>query len=396
MNHSISPVNQLKAIIFAGYLSLGWSWPLSVHSGIPFIAIFGGLVSFAFVIALLENYRTDIKLIGVVSIILGVIAIMSVLTQGSLLFNRTSILPLSLLAFVFLVNKRNIHYICSALTIFTVVALVCSWISFFYTLLGGEHFGVIKNPDGRGNALYLLSYSNSVFGKIIRPSFVYDEPGAFSFFICFVVILRELLSRDNKTSLVIMFFGVITFSLTHVLLFFLYSFYLNRTYSLLMLCLVLVLISLFVQYLGLFDFFLERFVVEDGKLSGDNRSREIDYYLNSITPRIFIFGNVECYKGGVDLCADGPITATPLAPNYRQGLIGVFYQTIILVLPFFSVLLKKRFHLIWLMFFLLLIQRPYYSGFGYSLMVITMVYCFLVTFKERDLVSFSDVKLRRF
>ena len=92
-------------------------------------------------------------------------------------------------------------------------------LSFFYALLGGAPLWGFPNPDGRENYLYLLSLTNSVWGGFIRPSAIYDEPGAFSFFICSVVTLRVLLGFDKKLTWFLALSGLITFSLAHIIFF---------------------------------------------------------------------------------------------------------------------------------------------------------------------------------
>lgn len=365
-----------KRIILVIYLFLGWSWPFSVHTGIPFAALFLLLFAATVLIAFIENSSINRIALSVVFVSLGVVFLFASVAQNMVYLSRVMVLPLTFLCFLVLFTRQSQDSVCDGLSLCALVAVLLSLVGFAYAFLGGEHLGVIKNPDGRGNALFLTTYSNATFGNIIRPSFWYDEPGSLSFFICTVVVFREILGKSRKLSIVLMLGGIITFSLTHLLVCLLYSQYIYRYSIYIFGFLVALLLGLLLPFLDFLDFFLSRFEVVDGRLAGDNRSREIDYYMESITSNIFVFGNAGCYVGNVDVCSSGPITATPLAPNYRQGLIGLTYQAVVSLYLFLVMLCSKAYRVPALILFLLLLQRPYYSAFGYSALIILILFAF--------------------
>lgn len=96
------------------------------------------------------------------------------------------------------------------------VFIILSIIGVLYHLMGGHSLFSLVNADGRDNNFYLSTFSNSETFTI-RPSAIYDEPGAFSFYICTLVIMRSRLRMSCQISAILLIGGMITQSITHVL-----------------------------------------------------------------------------------------------------------------------------------------------------------------------------------
>lgn len=365
-------LDSCRSFGLALYLILGWSWPFVYHTSIPFIALFGLFFLFSVALGFLSRAWVPVPLIALILCWLVGVFSLGVISQSQLFVNRTIVLPLTLLAVFILMTQGSVRRLSNMMTWFAYLALFCAWLSFFYALFGGDRSTVIPNIDGKPNSLFLFSYSNAVFGNVIRPSFIYDEPGAFSFLLFFIALFRRILGFRERETLLILFGGLITFSLTHAVLLCIYLASLKIRLAGLLFVLAIPSI-LILSNIEKFDFFFERFQLEDGRLQGDNRSREIDFYFESVTPEIFFVGNVNCYSHDKDVCATGPISATPFAPSYRQGLVGLIYQSMCWVVLMLIGFYHRRHLVVCVILGLMLLQRPYFSAFGYSAMISVLI-----------------------
>jgi hypothetical protein len=114
----------------------------------------------------------------------------------------------------------DINYFVDKLSILFTILLILAIISFVYFTLGGPPIFSLKNADGRYAFFYLTSFNNG--SETIRPTGIFDEPGAFSFFVCLLVIYRDILNKSKDQSLLILILGFVTQSLTHIIFFSIY------------------------------------------------------------------------------------------------------------------------------------------------------------------------------
>ncbi|HAZ3859399.1 TPA: O170 family O-antigen polymerase, partial [Escherichia coli] len=104
--------------------------------------------------------------------------------------------------------------------------LCCAVIGFIYAAIGGSAIYTITNPNGREFYFYLTTFTVTNYSGFIRPSAFFDEPGALSFYICFVVMLREILwPRKRALNFALLAFGIVTLSLAHIVFTILYVIY---------------------------------------------------------------------------------------------------------------------------------------------------------------------------
>ena len=357
-------------------VAISWSPLLPGLLGIPFSAALfvAFVVHFTLTTA---RYGTSRLALGFCVFWLCASALMMVLSDSVILLTRTA--PIALLVFSAYQTCRipgMAERLCKVLTIFLQIGVVCAAIGMVYAFAGGQPLLTITNVDGRENSLYLTTMSNFVFLGIIRPSFIYDEPGAFSFLICAVVALREILRMSRGPSLMMLVLGILTFSITHMIILLLF---LVTRYGALRTAIVLaaVLVPLVPRFQGLEElaFITDRFSVVDGDFSGDNRSDQLTNFARIANPTIFAFGDIECQWHVDKTCeAHGDISSSPVTPVYKGGLLALLTQIAVhvgLIVAFFR---RKTFRFGALAMSLLLLQRPYFEIAGYGFLTYLIVF----------------------
>lgn len=248
---------------------------------------------------LLKN-KISLRAIILAAFILAIGAI------ASLVARSTSQLGISFLLVAYILFGTIIQKIIGSqaflrhVNLWMATILIFAWVSLAYFYLGGDALLTIQNPDGRPNHLFLASFTNSndyAFWGIIRPSGLYDEPGALSFVTTLVVIINEYHKPRTKAALLLMLAGMVTLSVTHAILLSIYFIYyaiesLSRLqlYALLAAIASTILITASTIELdkesALYRNFLIRLTFNsDGKLSGDNRSTQIDSFASDFMHR---------------------------------------------------------------------------------------------------------------
>lgn len=258
-----------------------------------------------------------------------------------------------------------------------------SFVSLIYLKMGGGELYTFLNPDGRTNYLFPFTLTNSFWDELIRPSGIYDEPGAFSFFICTTVVLRDLLGFSKKNSFIMLISGLITLSLAHVV--FLIIYLLNFRISFRNL-----LISFFTMFLGfiyfsnidksdiLYNVFFIRFTINNsGKLIGDNRSQNLlnAYDLLKKNPQYIITGIPK--KSDLSL-NEKEYGANPLGFILNYGLV-LFIPYLIIVLIFLSSIFRGLQYSSLFGFGLLILQRDYLYVLCYGFLISA---CLLIYLKK--------------
>lgn len=284
---------------------------------------------------------------------------------------------------------RDCGFLVELLTFIAVVSILACLISQVYALLGGEHLIEFQNPDGRSNRWYLFSGTNAFYGigggkVLIRAASIFDEPGAYSFFLIFTVILRTCLLKgksDLKNNFILLMGFITTLSLTHFLIMILYYFLIGKKVNNLALVIFSVLIFAFLTTLVDLSSFTSRFEVSsDGSLKGNNRTAQISNFSNVVNRDIVLWGNLQCTE--MNNCQlDGDISSSPVTPTYVNGLAGLMFQTtthffliIAAILAFVYVKRPSYIIFVTIALSLLLLQRPYFFSKGYALMVFSSLF----------------------
>lgn len=270
----------------------------------------------------------------------------------------------------------------SAASTSLLIIAIGAWIGVVYAFMGGSSLYTIQNPDGRANELYLTTFSNWSIGNLIRPAGLFDEPGTLSFLICFVAALRSRLHQSVRMTWTLLVLGLVTTSLAHVAYMLLHAIqdwrllWTKKKYLVAAgLVGAFVISNVDLPESAESAAFLSRFVVEDGKLGGDSRSELLSSALEQIDLGVFLFGlDSDCVVHPSE-CASKGYGDFGETPAGMILLLGIFLSA-----PYFFVLgwtlylAVRQANLVYIGLFLVLLQRPYVSTFGYSLLILLVVF----------------------
>lgn len=327
------------------------------------------------------------------------------LTLPTAIFWRESGVILFPIYFVFsfiiisISNRENISKFSEISTLFLLIVSTGAWIGFIYALLGGESLFSIENPDGRENAFFLTTFSNFYIGSFIRPSGIFDEPGSLSFIICFIAGLRHKLDQPKKATWQLLLLGIITLSIAHFIYVIFHALQ-DRSYLLsgkktLISVISIICLLIATSFFAAGDeaeIFFSRFVVTDGKLTGDSRSDLFYSALDRIDSVNLFFGlDVDCIVKS-KVCegkGHGQFGETPAGIILLLGLFLSFPYFLILIWLLYSAILWRDFVATGLL--LLLLQRPYVMNYGYSLLILIAV---LDYGKKVSIVGSSGLRLK--
>jgi hypothetical protein len=243
-----------------------------------------------------------------------------------------------------------------------------------YQLLGGSPLLTLPNADGRDNDLYLTTFSNA-YTFTIRPSAIYDEPGAFSFYICALVILRSRIGMSRRTSAVLMLGGLITQSITHVfatLLWFVWAMNDRRQTSdrkvrsnRLAFLAVFFSVAAIIYSTGLLDWAFERALMFYNNPWTNPRQRTMQEIVDALNMR-----QSDVLVGFDPACIERAPTCNeygenPLTPLIYGGLMVSWPYYLFLLTGIVSPLFSRD-GILLVIAALLFLQRPYLLEFPYS------------------------------
>lgn len=352
-------------------LAIGWSPFFLGHLGLS------PLLTYTPVLLMLGGWLLIRKKIKMASIYLPLVILIwagigAIFTQSRDYFIQFAFLPISIFVCInFIANHKNgVWQVALNLSNLMLLGLIGGWIGFFYAFFGGAPILEFQNPDGRINQLFLTTFSNTQIGNIIRPSFIYDEPGAFSFVICFTVAVREMLGLPRAKSIVLMLGGLITFSLTHIIILILYFLWINARLFLVAIASMAIIASSLIENES-FDFFFDRFQIIDGKPAGDNRTNQFENFMNVADLRLVMLGNYKCHSRDNKLCPEhGDISSSPVTPLYLGGALLLIVQIAVHFFLLKVIIESSRHRMTAIIISLLILQRPFFISYGYQLMII--------------------------
>lgn len=294
---------------------------------------------------------------------------------------------------VFSLRKQDIHLFVHFSSIFILVLLIGGMIGFFYAFAGGTELFSIVNEDTRLNGFYLGTFSNSYLGKIIRPSGIYDEPGALSFVTCFLAAVRSTLNFSRKTTWIILILGFATFSAAHFIYVIFHLLQEMRKWKLKQMIIFIVIILFGTVAIGLsvfgslfYEFLFWRFEVDDGQFAGDNRSGLIINAYNYLNLNVFLFGlDVDCIVRPAICQMKGynQFGDNPLGPIVWGGITMTFPYYLVVFYYLITGIQKINFMCLGLFFLLLL--RAEVMSYGYALLIALVT--FTIINKKKLLIS---------
>ena len=285
-----------------------------------------------------------------------------------------------------LVSKKDINYFVTLSTNILLLFLFGAWLAFFYRAFGGPSLLQLQY-EGTTYDFFLSSFVKNYWGQpFIRPAAIFDEPGTFSFIICFIAILRKSLSRNKTVTWILLLLGFVTFSLAH---FIFTIFYLLSEKNIKILKYLLILALIFISLISISNefqegferLFLYRFELVDGDntklIAGDNRS---SHFINAYKQL-----NLDSFIWGVDpICVldknksiklYGNMGENPLWPLMSRGIL-VAWPYYFIIFVYLIIGIKKKRNFLYIGFALLLMQRPYILDIGYALMASLPLYVF--------------------
>jgi hypothetical protein len=260
--------------------------------------------------------------------------------------------------------------------------LILAVLGFLYAFFGGQPLFTITNEDGRENGFYLSTFSNTYLLGFIRPSGIYDEPGAFSFFLCLIVSLREIFRLDRIISWKLLLCGFITASLAHFVFVILYAihagaFRMKNVLRLFFIALIIIGITYFTDspLSSLVIALFSRFEIIDGTIAGDNRTALLANAMSYLNLSTAIFGlngaciinSPECTPGQYDQYGENPLT-----PMIHLGLSLSWPYYLALLYLLIKTAGQNRYLILGVLF--LLLQRPYIISYGYSIIIVLFIY----------------------
>jgi hypothetical protein len=279
-------------------------------------------------------------------------------------------------------GKAGIERFCTSATSLMVFLLVGAVISFLLARLGLPPLFTITNPDGQDYYFFYTGFTNSYDDNLIRASAIYDEPGAFSMYVCFVAALRHLLRRERRTTWLILGLGFITFSLAHLIYVMCHFLAEQPNKKRVVFYLSALSLALFALITSIAPdsnlLLLSRLALtgDTNLFAGDNRSLQLLNAWDQILdrPSSIFFGLDQTCVFSQTACQEkfGLLGENPLSPLVFGGLFTElpYYVAVI------AFLLSPLFGTKYIALFgigLLFLQRPYVTGFSYALIAVLLL-----------------------
>ncbi|WP_162256448.1 hypothetical protein [Sphingomonas sp. Root710] len=259
-----------------------------------------------------------------------------------------------------------------ALNIITFCILAGAWIALIYALLGGGAiFAAMNLETDKEMPFYLTSFTNSVQDGLIRPSGIFDEPGALAMFSIIVAIINDIYGKNSSKTQLILLANLVTLSVMAfiaLVIFWTSAFFVRGKRFVAFAVAFLATIALLAIPTAR-DIFsetvLSRFRMEDGKFAGDNRSNQLENFFYYLDWNIIKKGYLTSY-GRFDL----DMSSNPFSILFASGIfVWIPYFLICCMLLFLCFKNRKIGWAIPLTLLILILQRPYIYSLYWSFML---------------------------
>lgn len=328
----------------------------------------------------LKGTNTNSPWLALFALGMGIAAVVGVALVPSVGLGSRALLTCALIALLAPIEFDRFHYALATASSFLRGSLLLCVVGFIYAAAGGPHLLAIDNPDGRQALLYLTTLSNSVFpapggGAIIRPSFIYDEPGAYAFVIDSVLLASFMVHRRlRREEWQLIIGGMLTFSLAHMLVTLLLLLAGRKLRYALIPMLLLLVLDYYIYVTIDYSLVFRRFTVEDGALVGDNRSELLTHGLTLI--RMFPEGvGFHCHWD-MQACLDtfGAFGENPAFPAAFYGVLPSLPYYIMLAYLIAASVTSLRLPAlgVGLAIAALIAQRPFLFNLGYNLLIVML------------------------
>ncbi|WP_157910867.1 hypothetical protein [Vulcanococcus limneticus] len=329
-----------------------------------------------------QNDRIPKTILTVIFVLVltGVVASMISMSMSQLLMGTS--LAVAVLIGRQLFRSLSRPYVLRIVSWFALVLLVGGLVGIVYVKAGGTPLLELQ-AGYRTTYLYLTTFSFAFIGDIIRPSAIFDEPGAFAMFVAIVTMFNDTFRQNQKLNHALVLLLIFTGSLAGLAMAALYFVASNATRVHLKRNIVLV-VALFASFFTMsllaptnpislsFDtFYSDRLVIEDGTIAGDNRSNQVDEFFEVVDDQILLVGakNANTYYDVHDQ------SSHPFSILFGYGLIiWLPYATLLIWLLFLT--FQNGFNNAYtsIGLFLLLLQRPYLYHMSWSILIVATVW----------------------
>jgi hypothetical protein len=287
------------------------------------------------------------------------------------------------LLLVGLARSDEVSVMVDVSSVLMLVLVVGAVVGFALAQAGIAPIAEIINRDGRPNRFFYTTFANIQVGNFIRPAGIYDEPGAFSFFICAVAYLRLATGKRDGPTLALLVLGHITFSLAHVVFSLVMGLALfwHRQFSKLVIwggvAVAAVYMAGMVQF---FDRYLFARMTLDSAVSGGFAGGRFVLFNNALSAiqthahALWVGLHPDC-TFDVVRCNQiaGYIAENPLGPMAAQGVFLAWPYYVFLLAALLAPLSGRR-GVALAALGLLFLQRPYVSSHGYSVIAMLAIW----------------------
>jgi hypothetical protein len=283
-------------------------------------------------------------------------------------------------------NKHDVKVFIEILTTLVMIFLFGAIFGTFYAYYGGVPILDFANPDGRLNQLYLTTLTNFQIENFIRPSGIFDEPGALSFVACFIAALRHSTGGNKKITWIILILGMVTMSIAHLIYVLLHAAQELKSHQrakdiFMFLGVVAIcswVLASFIQPIQdiLSALLFSRFTDDTLSALGQDRVTTLLNAAGYININTFMFGlDSDCAIGFADCTFDKGFenySDNPLTLLVHWGWFLAFPYYFVLAYLTFNSVRQRNFIMFGIM--CLLLQRPYTMSFGYSMLIVLTLF----------------------
>ena len=270
---------------------------------------------------------------------------------------------------------------------FTLALLVGGVIGILYAMVGGPSLLDVR-VGYRTTHLYLTTFSFAFIGGLIRPSGIFDEPGAFAMFVAIVTMFNDTLRQNRNLNHALIILLVFTGALAGLAMSALYLLSSNalRMRRMRSILFVGVLFAAF-GVLGiaapsnpisasLETFYSDRLEVQDGRIAGDNRSNQVADFFRLVDDEMLLRGA----QGRYESYDSEDQSSNPFSIIFGYGLI-MWVPYFILLLWLLATAIRNNFRNAYtsIGLFLLLLQRPYIYNMLWSVLIVATVWLLYTT-----------------
>ena len=386
MNAEVSPatstsVNRVKSLDFAVVLLCIVLIPSAVAQSFlgldekDTFALFAPLVLFATLLSNHFRVHSPIPSLVLTLVFIGTIASVLAMSISQLLMAVALAVAVVVGQQVFstLIKPKVLRVV----SWFALILLLGGIVGIVYSAIGGQPLIEIQ-VGYRKTYLYLTTFSFAVIGNIIRPSGIFDEPGALAMFVAIVTMFNDALQQNRKLNRALVLLVVFTGTLSGLAIAIWYMLasndLKNRRKQGIIFVSSIAAVFLFVSFVApnnpitspLDTFYSERLRIEDGRLAGDNRSNQVESFFRLVDREMLLKGA----KSSIAEYDSDDMSSNPFSITFGYGLA--------ISLPYFALMLwlagttlqqgfRNSYTSLGMLF--LLLQRPYLYHMSWSILI---------------------------